>query len=268
MSSTARFQQRYDHRLRDLVRSTGDIGHATRRGVPRSTARGWMTSSGAKVVTFDVVDWDSRRLQQEVLTLRNRVDRLVAILRLVVVLMKVSGFSLAHARIPDEARKASLLRAIDRSSSVLPLRVALRLLQLSQSRYHAWKREDECGLNDVRSCPQSSPQQLTRGEVDTIKEMVTAEKYRHVPTGTLAILAQRLGKVFASPTTWYRLVRLHQWRRPRRRIHPSRPKVGIRASRRAIRLNILHSFARVLATWGVLRLEQEGAGRLGARGRR
>lgn len=27
----------------------------------------------------------------------------------------------------------------------------------------------------------------------------------------------------------FRLVRLHQWRRPRRRIHPAKPKVGIRA---------------------------------------
>ena len=61
--------------------------------------------------------------------------------------------------------------------------------------------------------------------------MATSEEYRHVPTGTLALLAQRLGKVFASPTTWYRLVRSYHWRRPRGRIHPSGPKVGIRASR-------------------------------------
>ncbi len=154
----------------------------------------------------------------------------MAILRLVVVLLKVSGFSLASTRIPDGKRKVSLLRAIDRSCSVLPLRIALRVLRLSQSRYHAWKREDKCGLNDMPSCPRSSPQQLTRAEVETIKEMVTGEEYRHVPTGTLAVLAQRLGKVFASPTTWYRLVRLYKWRRPRRRIHPSKPKVGIRAS--------------------------------------
>ena len=84
-------QQRYDHRLRDLVRSTGDIGHATRRGVPRSTARGWRTSTCAKVVTVDVVDLDLLRLQQEVLALETRVEWLVAMLRLVVVLMKVSG---------------------------------------------------------------------------------------------------------------------------------------------------------------------------------
>ena len=161
MVATTRIQQRYDHRLRDLVRSTGDVGHATRRGVPRSTARGWLTSTRAKVVTVDVVDLDVLRLQQEVLALRQRVELLLAMLRLVVVLLKASGFSLAGARLPDGARKVSLLRAIDRSRSVLPLRVVLRVLRLSHSRYHSWKREGECGLNDMPSCPRSSPQQLT-----------------------------------------------------------------------------------------------------------
>lgn len=60
--------------------------------------------------------------------------------------------------------------------------------------------------------------------------MVTSDEYRHVPTGTLALLAQRLGKVFASATTWHRLVRRHKWRRPRLRVHPAKPMVGIRAS--------------------------------------
>ncbi len=67
--------------------------------------------------------------------------------------------------------------------------------------------------------------------VNTIRDMVTSDEYRHVPTGILARLAQRLGKVFASPTTWYRLVQSHKWRRPRQRVHPAKPKVGIRASR-------------------------------------
>ena len=55
--------------------------------------------------------------------------------------------------------------------------------------------------------------------------------YRHVPTGTFAILAQRLGMIYATVTTWYRLVRDREWRRPRQRVHPAKPKVGIRASR-------------------------------------
>ncbi len=169
-------------------------------------------------------------LQQEVVALRARVERLVAFLRLVVVLLKVSGFSLACARLSDGATKISLLRAIERSRSTLPLRTVLRVLRLSSSRYHSWKRENECGLDDMPSCPRSSPQQLTRAEIETIREMVTSDEYRHVPTGMLALLAQRLGKVFASATTWYKLVQLHKWRRPRLRVHPSKPKDGIRSS--------------------------------------
>ena len=42
MTTSRRPQRRYDHRLRDLVHSTGDATIATDLGVPRSTARGWL----------------------------------------------------------------------------------------------------------------------------------------------------------------------------------------------------------------------------------
>ncbi len=165
------------------------------------------------------------------LRLQKRVAVLSAFLRLLFVLLGVSGFSLDNTRLPEGDRKQRLLRAIDRSCSVLPLRSVLRVLRLSRTRYFSWKRESECELDGVSSCPRTSPQQLTPAEIAAIKEMVTSDEYRHVPTGTLALLAQRLGKVFASSTTWYRLVRAYKWRRPRRRIHPAKPKIEIRASR-------------------------------------
>jgi hypothetical protein len=71
---------------------------------------------------------------------------------------------------------------------------------------------------------------LTPIEVRAIEDMVTSLEYRHVPTATLAVLAQRLGKVWASPSTWYRLVRQHGWRRPRLRVHPAKPKTGLRTT--------------------------------------
>jgi transposase InsO family protein len=61
--------------------------------------------------------------------------------------------------------------------------------------------------------------------------MVTAREHRHVPTGTVAVLAQRVGKVWASPSTWYQLVRKFGWRRPRLRLHPAKPRVGLRTTR-------------------------------------
>jgi hypothetical protein len=50
MPTTVRPQQRYDHRLRDLVRRTGDMSVATDLGVPRSTARGWLGGAPTVVV--------------------------------------------------------------------------------------------------------------------------------------------------------------------------------------------------------------------------
>jgi len=47
---------------------------------------------------------------------------------------------------------------------------------------------------------------------------------------TLAPHAQRIGKVFASATTWAMLVRARGWRRPRQRVHPPKPTVGVRAA--------------------------------------
>lgn len=126
MIPTTRPRHAYDHRLRDLVRSTGNIEHATRRGVPRSTARGWLSARRARLVTLDVADQDHRRLQHEVLALRRRLDRLLALLRLMVVLWKVSGFSLSGLRFPDPASRLRLLQAIDRAHAVLPLRAVLR----------------------------------------------------------------------------------------------------------------------------------------------
>ena len=56
MPTTARPQRRYDHRLRHLVQRTGDVTVATRLGVPRSTARGWLGTAPTVVVGLDVAD--------------------------------------------------------------------------------------------------------------------------------------------------------------------------------------------------------------------
>jgi putative transposase len=231
MATTTRTQRRYDHRLRDLVRTTRDIDYAIQRGVPRSTARTWLKHPNAEVVTVDVLNRNTIQLQQEVLRLRALVGKLTALVRVLLVVFRMSGYSLNQARFPDGSHKRGLLRAIDRSRSALPLRSVLRVIRLSASRFHAWSREEQCGLDDRSSCPRSSPQQLTATEVSVIHELVTSEEYRHVPTGTLVLLAQRIGNVFASASTWYRLVRDHHWRRPRQRVHPAKPKVGIRAGR-------------------------------------
>ena len=231
MTTTARPQQRYDHRLRDLVQRTGDMTLATDLGVPRSTARGWLGAEPTGMVSLDVADLTEPELRQEILQLRRRVEKLAALLQLVLALLGASGFTLSRARLPDRRAKMRILRAVDRARGCIPLRALLRFLSLSPSRFHAWRRQDACALDDQLSCPRTSPHRLTPSDVGVIEDRVTSPEVRHVPTGTLAVLAQRLGKVWASPSTWYHLVRKYGWRRPRLRVHPAKPKVGLRTTR-------------------------------------
>ena len=96
MPTTARPQQRYDHRLRHLVQRTGDVTVATDLGVPRSTARGWLGAAPTVVVCLDVADLTEPELRQEVLKLRRRVQKLTALLRLALALLRSSGFTLTQ----------------------------------------------------------------------------------------------------------------------------------------------------------------------------
>ena len=230
MPQLLRSRRSYDHRIREIVCQTGNPRIFQHLHIPRSTTASWLSRGHRSVVSLD---WqhDIASVLEENERLKRRTQRQTAIIVLLVVLLKLSGFRLDEQRLPDGKAKAKVLRAVDRCKDALPLKSALRLVRLSPARYHAWKRaEKRCDLDDRSSCPRSHPTQLTPAEVSTIKEMVTASEYRHMPLQTLAVYAQRIGKVFASATTWAKLVRQRGWRRPRRRVYPEKPTTGIRAT--------------------------------------
>src|SRR6266705_4462657 len=105
MPTTARPQQRYDHRLRNLFQRTGDVTVATDLGVPRSTARGWLGAAPTVVVCLDGADLTEPELRQEVQKLRRRVQKQTALLRLALALVRTSGFRLTGERLPDGRAK-------------------------------------------------------------------------------------------------------------------------------------------------------------------
>jgi hypothetical protein len=86
-------------------------------------------------------------------------------------------------------------------------------------------------IDDRPSCPHSIPTQLTAKEISTIGDMVQDSSFRHMSIRSLALHAQRIGRVFAAVSTWARLIRERGWLRPRCRIYPPKPKQGVRASR-------------------------------------
>lgn len=105
--------------------------------MPASTARGWLNKPTSEVVSLDVLDLDTKQLQHEVIQLRRRVYKLTALLRLAIVVLRVTGFSLHRLRLADGDDKRRLLNAIGRTRSHIGISTVLRAIDLSQARYQA-----------------------------------------------------------------------------------------------------------------------------------
>jgi len=209
---------------------------AEHRLIPRSTIATWKSHPPKRVVTLACDQTSAIQLERETLIaenqrLKNRLAAMRSMVMLLMTVLRLSCFSFEGVRLPEGRDKQRLIRATQRAGQFFKLSSLLKRIGLSPSRYHDWGQLKPCELTDFSSCPRSRPTQVTRDEQAAIGKLLQDPEYSHVPTGTLVKLAQRLKLVYASSTTWYRLMRLHQWRRPRKRIHPLKPTVGVRASR-------------------------------------
>jgi len=101
MSAGSRCQRSYDHRLRELVRTSGDPALAIDPGIPTSAVMGWLCNPPRQVVTLDALSIEEQELEREVLMPRRRIRKLLALLRLLVARLRISGFSLANPRVPE-----------------------------------------------------------------------------------------------------------------------------------------------------------------------
>jgi transposase InsO family protein len=220
----------YDYRIQEAICESGDRNLFPELNIPRSTIRSWIHRGMPEVISCDLATHDRAELTAEIERLRCRTALLGAVVGLLIAVLRASKIQLEYERLPDGDAKKILLRAIDRARSVLPLNAALRITRLSASRYHSWCRaEVGCDLDDQPSCPRVVPTRLTPDEIENMRKMVESDDHRHMSLRALALHAQRVGKVLASPSTWYRLVRTAGWRRPRTRVYPAKPKTGIRA---------------------------------------
>jgi hypothetical protein len=157
MTTSRRPQQRYDHRLRDLVHNTGNVTIATDLGVPRSTARGWLRTAPRVAVTMDVTNVKTSELQpRSSATPATREE--------------------AHGTSPARPRPASklgihldarasarrtrqirILRAVDRARCATS-----RWLESFAGRFLAWPGAREAGAGASRTCARGDTRSRAR----------------------------------------------------------------------------------------------------------
>lgn len=81
------------------------------------------------------------------------------------------------------------------------------------------------------SCPKLSPTKITHREESVIRNLLSASEYFHFGINSLAQFAKRNALVFASTTSWYRIMKQFNLRRSGVRLFPKRPRIGARAAR-------------------------------------
>ncbi len=206
-------RRQYDHRIRRAVVATRNVRLFPDLEIPVSTARTWITRGRRRVVTAaNERSDDVATLRAEMAVLRSKTEMYLAMTSILLVVIRMFGLSLETTRIPEGHDKTKRLRVVKVASRHVSLHRLLKLIGLSPSRDHAWKRRKlSCELEDQSSCPRSRPAQLTAFKVQAIKGHVLDPGLRHMSVRALSLLAQRRDKVFASDSTWQRLIRNRGW---------------------------------------------------------
>ena len=219
----------YDHRLKRAIWQAGDPDLFPHLDIPRSTAMGWIRRGVPFVVTADEFDDESEVLVIENQRLRNELARIRATQELQSFTFKLFGLQIQYRRLPAEVFHGRWSE-VDRDKLETQGRAALHAIGLSVARFCAWvKRQRCCELDDQASCPRVTPTKLTAKERMTLRQYATDPKLAHLSTSALSLLAKRKADLFASATTWCRIVREKKLRPLLRRVYPAKPKTGVRA---------------------------------------
>ena len=98
---TQRKRCTYDHRVKTQVIAARNPNLFPELEIPRSTASSWIRRGLGNVVSFDEVGQTEAHFRERIAKLERRVAMLTAVLRLVLVLLRLSGFRLGLGRVAD-----------------------------------------------------------------------------------------------------------------------------------------------------------------------
>ena len=106
VAATPQPRRACDHRLREQVLRTGTRALTRHLAIPRSTVSTWRRRGLRPVTTIEPIEQDRQQLLDLVAKLDRRARILAAVVRVLLALLRASGFTLAGGRLPEGAAKA------------------------------------------------------------------------------------------------------------------------------------------------------------------
>jgi hypothetical protein len=111
-TATPRTRRAYDHRHLDHVVRTDSRCLPTPVAIPRSTFSTWRSRGSRPVVTIEPTEQDHQQLLDAIAKLDRQKRILAAVVRILLAMLRASGFTLAGERLPEGSAKAGTLGAI------------------------------------------------------------------------------------------------------------------------------------------------------------
>ena len=164
--------------------------HHLRPSLESDPATSWIRRGLGNVVSFDEVGQTEAHIRERIAKLERRVSMLTAVLRLVLVLLRLSGFRLGLGRVADAEEKRRILGAIERARQSMPVTSALRVPGRSAGRYHDWVCSSGClGQGDSGKRLAETPTAPASGKTEDrvpcwrAQRSVARRCYDHLVTG-------------------------------------------------------------------------------------
>jgi putative transposase len=194
--------------------------------IPRTTALYWIEKS-ARVEKNAPGLLESERIQK----LQDEIDRQSTLLKLVVRVRMIYPHGFSSRKTVSRIKRRLIIEAIQEASQISLIDDCLTYIRLPKSRYAQWLSEFFLCQNDLGSCDQRLPHQLTAVEIQTMRRLVMSTKYSHIPLHSLCLFAQRSSLLFCSVDSWYKYKTIFGWTRAREITKTRIVRAGIRASR-------------------------------------
>ncbi len=123
----------YDTRVREIIARTGNADLFPELDIPRGTRATWVRRGPRDIVGLDEELDAQATLLDRLAKLEHRARVLTALLHLVIIMLRLSGFRVHMHRVPEGKDKKALLFAVAKARVVLPLAAVVKVLQMRRA---------------------------------------------------------------------------------------------------------------------------------------
>lgn len=109
----------------------------------------------------------------------------------------------------------------------------LKLLKITPNQFGQWQKmkKYECKESLIWLCYKRVSRQISRKEIETMKNLLQEKKYLHWSSGSVWGKAVKDGKISMSVQSWYHYAKLLGWGKERKKFYKKRKRISVRAEK-------------------------------------